>query len=209
MATRISVVLSTVDTGFELEAEWDSWVAYVDEHLDELVGEPVEVDGISWRARRDAPHCDVIHVNDGVSMEEWDALMGRVKGGIAACWEGWCAEGVVEAEGLDKLAEFVVSVAPELDGSVNPRPTSTGVPRGWDVAVLVRMGAGGEIVAGEVTLVPREDGGPGYVAYGPGPDYWVSGELLRLLGVHLGHGDALRCMLDRIESVAAGAMRKG
>lgn len=80
--------------------------------------------------------------------------------------------------------------------------TTTGVERGLDVGVTVTLPDGREI-DGEVTLLPREDGSPGYAAWGS-RDHWVSGDLLRALDEALSD-DEVRDVLDEIESAASAA----
>ncbi|MBX3264889.1 MAG: hypothetical protein KF782_34780 [Labilithrix sp.] len=82
--------------------------------------------------------------------------------------------------------------------------TATGVEGGLDVGVTVTLPDGRE-VDGEVTLAPSDHASrPAYEAYGPSPDYWVSGGLLRALYAAL-DGDDLRDALEAIESAAAAA----
>lgn len=85
--------------------------------------------------------------------------------------------------------------------------TTTGVDRGLDVDVTVTLPDGSE-VDGEVTLVPNADGTPGYEAYGMGPDFWVSGPLLRALqGAYKGDDEGLTEALREIERAAAKECR--
>lgn len=77
--------------------------------------------------------------------------------------------------------------------------TTTGVERGLDVSVTVTID--GRDIEGEVTLVPREDGSPGYASWGSSPDFWVSGGLLRELEAL--PGEDFRAALAEIESAAA------
>ncbi len=95
---RIYVTLSTYDTGFEEEADWDAWTAYVAAHLDELVGEPVEVDAMRWSARQTSPGRDIVQTR-GVGMREHTALESLVRDSIQTLWERWCAEGAPATEG--------------------------------------------------------------------------------------------------------------
>lgn len=90
---RISVVLSPTDTGFSEEGDWDSWTAYVSEHVDEHVGEAVDVDCIAWKARGTAGSDDEIRVASSVEWSERDALQSRLRDVLGALWESWCAEG--------------------------------------------------------------------------------------------------------------------
>jgi hypothetical protein len=56
--------------------------------------------------------------------------------------------------------------------------TSTGVERGIDVYFTLTLG--GEAIKGECTLLPHEDGRPGYGAWGQ-PDHWIDGRTLARL----------------------------
>lgn len=96
---RIRVMLSVANTGFDAESDWDSWVVYVDEHIDELVGEPVAVAWPSWAvACRNASDKDEVRVAASVGPVETEALVGLVRDVIQTLWENWCAEGAPDAE---------------------------------------------------------------------------------------------------------------
>lgn len=57
--------------------------------------------------------------------------------------------------------------------------TSTGVDGGKDVGFDLTMDDG-TVLSGEVTLLPHEDGSPGYGAWGA-PDNWLDGATLSRL----------------------------
>jgi hypothetical protein len=93
----------------------------------------------------------------------------------------------------------------------NPRPTDTGAEgkhgAGVDVDVRVTL-PDGQVVEGEVTLLPAEDGTAWYEAWGSA-DNWVSGDLLTALyGVYdadpAGRADALG-IIERAASRVAGS----
>lgn len=90
----------------------------------------------------------------------------------------------------------------------NARKTDTGasykgVP-GVDVDVVVTMPEGATI-HGAVTLLPREDGLPGMVAWGD-PGNWVSGALLQAIKATFA-GDDFSDALDALESAAAAQVQ--
>jgi hypothetical protein len=85
------------------------------------------------------------------------------------------------------------------------RATDTGAEGrhgpGVDVDVIVTLG--GRTLAGEVTLLPADDGSPQYVAWGS-PDHWVSPALLALLyAAYEGDRAGLRDALTEIGSIAS------
>jgi hypothetical protein len=51
VVSRPSVRLTSYNTGFTLESEWDAWVAYVVAHIDEEVGFEVNVDAFAFTGR--------------------------------------------------------------------------------------------------------------------------------------------------------------
>lgn len=57
--------------------------------------------------------------------------------------------------------------------------TSTGVERGKDVGFDLTLDDG-RVLSGEVTLLPHEDGRPGYGAWGE-PAHWLEGRTLSVL----------------------------
>lgn len=57
--------------------------------------------------------------------------------------------------------------------------TSTGVEGGIDVCFDATLDDGA-VLSGEVTLLPHEDGSPGYGAWGA-PDNWLDGHTLQAL----------------------------
>lgn len=68
----------------------------------------------------------------------------------------------------------------------------------------VRVAVEGNQFVGEVSLIPRRDGGRGFEAYGTSPDHWVSRELLQgLQRVYEGDDEGFREALDAIEGTAA------
>lgn len=96
---RINVVLSVANTGFDAESDWDSWVVYVDEHIDELVEDPVAVTWPSFAAAcRNPTDKDVVRVAASVGPVETEALVALVRDAIQTLWERWCAEGAPDAE---------------------------------------------------------------------------------------------------------------
>lgn len=80
-------------------------------------------------------------------------------------------------------------------------PTTEGVEGAMDVDVTVTLSDGTEI-EGEVTLARQSYDGA-WAAYGPAPDYWISGALLARLQV-LGRR-AFRDACQEIEACAAAA----
>ena len=76
--------------------------------------------------------------------------------------------------------------------------TTTGVERGIDVDFVLTID--GEEVDGEVTLLPHEDGRPGYGAWGDA-DHWVESNVLGLIRA-LDHYD-YRQVLSEIEAACA------
>jgi hypothetical protein len=79
-------------------------------------------------------------------------------------------------------------------------PTTTGVERGVDVDFTLELD--GKTIEGEVTLLPREDGSPGYASWGQ-PDHWLDGRTLaRLRALDLSHDD-YRSILTEIETACA------
>ncbi len=87
-----------------------------------------------------------------------------------------------------------------ITATVSPS-TCIGLPGARDVEVIVQI-PGLEPIEGEVTLAPRPYDGR-LAAYGPRPDQWVSGNLLRQLN-QLCDRD-FRATLDAIEAAACDA----
>ena len=79
-------------------------------------------------------------------------------------------------------------------------PTTTGVSRGVDVNFVLTLS--GVDYEGEVTLLPREDGSPGYSSWGD-VDHWLDGcTLTALRALDLSDRD-MRAVLGEIASACA------
>lgn len=81
------------------------------------------------------------------------------------------------------------------------RATTTGVEGALDVPFTLSLG--GRELTGGATLLPREDGGPGYRAWGGGPDHWLDGRTVAALREL--HTADYRLALEQIEEACAEA----
>lgn len=163
------------------EADYDAFCDFVEEHLDERVDFEVDVDRAPFGKPGRAPH------------GEDEQAVAAVREALQDLWDEWCA-----GAGSESGKEEHPTATAE-----NPRPTATGVERGVDVDVVVSY-RGKEFV-GEVTLLPHEDGRPGYGRWGS-TDHWVSNGLLADLQGHCDE-DELARSLDVIEAAAAEAAK--
>lgn len=93
----------------------------------------------------------------------------------------------------------------------HPRPTDTGVKGAIDLDVTLRLDLGHDAdgretdgtvdVEGEITLAHDHAGE--WVAYGPAPDYWVSGNLLAKIQDAMCDSDTMGKLLCEIAARAA------
>ena len=80
--SRPTVTLTSYSTGFEDEADYDAWIAYVAAHIAEHVGFAVEVDACSFARPEfedtvvDATPDQEASIREAVSYSLWDAGCG-------------------------------------------------------------------------------------------------------------------------------------
>lgn len=198
---RISILLTTYDTGFTEEDEWTAWVTYVQARLDAIVGEDVDVDSVSWRGRRNATGKDQIRFAPRVPPRVCDLLEGLVRSSIATLWDDWCAEGAPAAAEPDPETAYLVYAC-------NVRPTAAGPAGGVDLDVSIEIERGQPPIDGFVTLMPRADGRNVYVRHGRAANFWISPAMMDLLRARLSGADLERA-LECIEDAAGEAYATG
>ena len=84
MNRQARVTLSPYNTGFSEESEWDAWVAFVCDRIDDAVGFEVDVCAEQWSSR-------VIVFDDLITGDAEARTI--VREAIQILWEAWCAEG--------------------------------------------------------------------------------------------------------------------
>jgi hypothetical protein len=81
-----AVRLTAYNTGFTEEADFDAWVAYVTEHIEEAVGFPVEVDSFAFTGRNAGGARDEV---TGATDEQAEAIRDALSNSL---WEQACAD---------------------------------------------------------------------------------------------------------------------
>ena len=81
--SKLAVTLTSYNTGDATEEDFDRWVAYVDQRIDEQVGATVRVDASAFGAAQ---------TDDGVRGGNPDQRQS-VREALEVLWESWCANG--------------------------------------------------------------------------------------------------------------------
>ena len=81
-----TLTLTAYNTGFETEAEWDAWTAYVAANVDEACGFGVDVDSFALTGRGAGGTDD--EISDATDEQE-----GTIREALSDLWDRWCSEG--------------------------------------------------------------------------------------------------------------------
>ncbi len=79
-----SVHLSAADTGFDDEADFDAWVDYVSEHIDDACGFRVEVTAAAFTGRNATFEDEITAADDG--------QVEAIREALRDLWDRGCAE---------------------------------------------------------------------------------------------------------------------
>lgn len=94
------LTLTPYNMGEATESDYDAWVDYVSEHIDEACGFAVDVDACQFgRGQLFEDQIEVTGSADDVgACDERERIVTTVKEALASLWERWCAEGAPGAD---------------------------------------------------------------------------------------------------------------